>query len=116
MLLATALATSAVGCAHCDTCDDFPAPYNGPPMMYGYNGMTMNAPADANATTTPPATTDGTQAPADGATAPPSTDGTTTSPFNNTPNMPQTNPSAGTPSAAPDSPPAAPGGATAPPQ
>ncbi|HWE40166.1 MAG TPA: hypothetical protein VG406_26680 [Isosphaeraceae bacterium] len=30
LVLATALAAGTVGCAHCDICDDFPAPCNGP--------------------------------------------------------------------------------------
>ena len=30
MLVAVAVATGVVGCAQCDTCDDFPAPCTGP--------------------------------------------------------------------------------------
>ena len=30
LLVAAALAAGGFGCAHCDTCDDFPAPCTGP--------------------------------------------------------------------------------------
>ncbi|WP_152050412.1 hypothetical protein [Tautonia marina] len=36
LVLAASLAAFAVGCAHCDTCDDFPAPCTGPNCGYPY--------------------------------------------------------------------------------
>jgi hypothetical protein len=36
LLVAAALAAGGSGCAHCDTCDDFPAPCTGPNC--GYQG------------------------------------------------------------------------------
>jgi hypothetical protein len=36
MLVAAGLSISAVGCAQCDTCDDFPAPCTGPNCAGGY--------------------------------------------------------------------------------
>jgi hypothetical protein len=36
LVLAASLAAVAVGCAHCDTCDDFPAPCTGPNCGYPY--------------------------------------------------------------------------------
>ncbi len=34
LLVALAATTGAVGCTHCDTCDDFPSPCNGPNCGY----------------------------------------------------------------------------------
>src|SRR4051794_27197188 len=36
LLAATAVVAGAIGCAHCDTCDDFPGPCTGPNC--GYSG------------------------------------------------------------------------------
>lgn len=36
LVLAASMAAVAVGCAHCDTCDDFPAPCTGPNCGYPY--------------------------------------------------------------------------------
>ena len=36
LVLAASAAALAVGCAHCDTCDDFPAPCTGPYCGYPY--------------------------------------------------------------------------------
>ena len=38
LVLAASAAAIAVGCAHCDTCDDFPAPCTGPNCGYPYQG------------------------------------------------------------------------------
>jgi len=38
VLVAAGLAVGAVGCAHCDTCDDFPAPCVGPNCATGPMG------------------------------------------------------------------------------
>jgi hypothetical protein len=37
LLVAAGLSISAVGCAQCDTCDDFPAPCTGPNCAGGYS-------------------------------------------------------------------------------
>jgi len=43
LLVAVAVATGVVGCAQCDTCDDFPAPCTGPNcgQAYGIPGDAM---------------------------------------------------------------------------
>jgi hypothetical protein len=55
LVLAAAVAASVVGCAHCDTCDDFPAPCSGPdcghhaaPPGFAAPTMTYSAPAPAS--------------------------------------------------------------------
>ncbi|WP_435020702.1 hypothetical protein TA3x_001973 [Tundrisphaera sp. TA3] len=52
LVLAAAVASGVVGCAQCDTCDDFPAPCTGPncghehaPMGYAAPTMAYSAPA-----------------------------------------------------------------------
>jgi hypothetical protein len=42
LLVAAALAAGTIGCAHCDTCDDFPTPCTGPNC--GYAGLLPGAP------------------------------------------------------------------------
>ena len=41
LLVAAALAAGGFGCAHCDTCDDFPAPCTGPNC--GFQGYPIGA-------------------------------------------------------------------------
>ncbi|RUL85917.1 hypothetical protein [Tautonia sociabilis] len=36
LVLVASVAAASVGCAHCDTCDDFPAPCTGPNCGYPY--------------------------------------------------------------------------------
>ncbi len=51
-LAGLALTMGSVGCAHCDTCDDFPAPCTGPNCGYPYNhggDVYAGAPAPASA-------------------------------------------------------------------
>jgi hypothetical protein len=66
LVASAALGLAAVGCAHCDTCDDFPAPCNGPNcgMTSGYG---MSGPQTAPTTAAPA------QPPAAGAAAAPTT-------------------------------------------
>ena len=45
LLVAAAVAAGVVGCAQCDTCDDFPAPCTGPNCGQNHAGM-LGHPAD----------------------------------------------------------------------
>jgi hypothetical protein len=110
MLAAVSVATAVVGCAHCDTCDDFPAPDTAGMVNYGGYGNTapVGLPgAGAPATEQPPAAGQPAQ-PAQPAENPP-----TASPF--APTTPSTSPPAATPPAdnppttQPATPPVAPG-------
>ncbi len=71
VLMAAGLAAGAIGCAHCDTCDDFPTPCVGPncgggPMgVYAMSSGPVSYSAPAGATVSAPA----------GATLGPVTDG-----------------------------------------
>jgi hypothetical protein len=103
LLVAAGLSIVAVGCAQCDTCDDFPAPCNGPncPGAYGmgmpsqtgavtYSSPT-GAPGDATEVLPPPSSPAGS-----GSTPPPPTSpGTGTVPV--VP-PPDSKPAAGAPS------------------
>ena len=44
LLVAVAVAGGVVGCAQCDTCDDFPAPCTGPNCSQGLGGVPGLAP------------------------------------------------------------------------
>jgi hypothetical protein len=58
VLVAAGLAVGAVGCAHCDTCDDFPAPCVGPNCGGQYGAYaTGNQPAPYAGPTTTTTTT-----------------------------------------------------------
>jgi hypothetical protein len=64
LMAAATVAAGTIGCAHCDTCDDFPVPCvgancNGPTMAYG--GPAMGGPAMSG-----PATGGTVNAPANG--------------------------------------------------
>jgi hypothetical protein len=51
LLVAAGLSIVAVGCAQCDTCDDFPAPCNGPncPGAYGMGMQSQAGPVTYSA-------------------------------------------------------------------
>ncbi len=84
LMVAVAMAAGVVGCAHCDTCDDFPAPCAGPncgpssgatglePAMV--QGAPMRGPmafeSAGPAPGTPPATPSVSVPPADAASSP----------------------------------------------
>jgi hypothetical protein len=106
VLMAAGLAAGAVGCAHCDTCDDFPTPCVGPncgggPMgVYAMASGPVSYSAPAGATTSAPAgaalapANDGAgpapTAPAAG--APPAAAPPTPSPFESKPTTPTPTP------------------------
>jgi hypothetical protein len=102
----TAMA-GAVGCTHCDTCDDFPTPCSGPNCgLQGYVPYGTDAAAGPGYQSPAPAATP----PAGDATqsAPSTGDVPSTGPFG-TPSAPEANPTPGAASPTkPDSPPTAP--------
>ena len=56
LLVAAAVAAGVVGCAQCDTCDDFPTPCNGPNCVGGYGMPSQTDPVTYSA---PPGATGG---------------------------------------------------------
>jgi hypothetical protein len=62
-LVAAGLAVGAVGCAHCDTCDDFPAPCTGPNCGGAYGSGHVAAPTTMLAPTAPATANDAPPAP-----------------------------------------------------
>lgn len=74
VLMAVALAAGTVGCAQCDTCDDFPTPCIG--TNCGFQGY----PAPSGTYTTPTMTVVGPTIPAEAAPAPAPTPSTTGAP------------------------------------
>ena len=44
LVLAAVVASGVVGCAQCDTCDDFPAPCTGPNCGHNHAPMPLGAP------------------------------------------------------------------------
>jgi hypothetical protein len=55
LLVAAAVAAGVVGCAQCDTCDDFPAPCTGPNCGQNQPGILDYMPQGAASMGAPPA-------------------------------------------------------------
>jgi hypothetical protein len=106
MVVAVSLAAGLVGCAHCDTCDDFPTPamgpYNGMPSYVGATAVPAESPAPAAVSPEPTETQP----------APP---GGEAGPFTPPPSLTAPYPPSGfgtAPETLPESPPTAPGNPT----
>ncbi len=106
VLMAAGLAAGAVGCAHCDTCDDFPTPCVGPncgggPMgVYAMASGPVSYTAPAGTVTSAPAGAQlgpvndsaGPVPPAPGAGSTPAAAPPTPSPFESKPSTPSPTP------------------------
>src|SRR4051794_10141734 len=97
LLAAFTLAAGMTGCTHCDTCDDFPAPCNGPNC--GFRG----GPVGGTIVHTGPPTVAGPSAPVGTAPGAPSSTPETSAPSSALPEPPSTTPPPeSTPSAVPN--------------
>jgi hypothetical protein len=98
VLMAAGLAAGAVGCAHCDTCDDFPTPCVGPncgggPMgVYAMSSGPVSYSAPAGAALGPANDGAGPAPTAPAAGTPPAAAPPTPSPFESKPTTPSPTP------------------------